>query len=59
MDARQETQGAAPNPKKPLPRWRYGDHVVAGHTKGEARAALKRLLNLDRLPVGAVITREG
>lgn len=35
--------------------WRYDEWTVKARTKSEARARLKRLLGLKRLPVGAQI----
>ncbi len=49
-----------PAPRKP-PAWTLTTDgltlTVAAWTKGEARAAFKRQLKLDRLPVGCVVSR--
>ena len=40
-----------------LKKWRWEGHTVYAHTKSEARGLLKRNLKLQRLPVGAVVSR--
>ncbi len=38
--------------KPPTRLWRYAGQTVAANTRGEARAKVKRLLHLTRLPAG-------
>lgn len=52
--------------KPPTQRWQVRLPGPAGvlmypvaHTKSEARATVKRLLNLPRLPVGTLATKHG
>ena len=49
-------------PEEGAPAWRvvsgpYRGEVALGHTKGEARAALKRRYGLPRLPAGTTLGR--
>lgn len=47
---------------KPMKRWRWESHETSAHTKSEARAHIKRLLELPaagRLPVGANVSLLG
>ena len=39
--------------RSPLRLWRYAGIDVEAHTRSEARGKLKRMLQLNRLPVGA------
>lgn len=39
-------------------KWSFGGEVVLAHTKSEARAILKKVLKLKRLPIGAKVARE-
>jgi hypothetical protein len=56
------TMAQAETGKEPVPVWAFdvpghGRHEAEGHTKGEARAVLKRRLGLDRLPPGTTGAR--
>lgn len=51
--------GQKASQKKPKKRWAWDDRQVSAHTKGEARALLKRSLGLARLPVGAHVRLVG
>jgi hypothetical protein len=51
-----------PKAPRPMKRWRWESHETTAHTKSEARAHFKRLLELPaagRLPKGAHVTRVG
>lgn len=39
------------------PKWTYDGWECRAHTKSEARAEFKRILGVDRLPVGAKVDR--
>ncbi len=55
--SRQIRRRAAPDKRKAKFRWRWDRIMVEANTKSEARAKIKLLRCLDRLPVGANIVK--